>query len=270
MTRCGAGLHEWTETNTRFDSHGWRHCIACETARRESARLTSRPCPWCGTVFTPRRKDKTFCTAACYWKSRREAGRPAPRACTWCGSVFTPHTTQVYCTKLCRREATRSRTPRGPHKFVSHGAAGYSAGCRCEKCSEASRADRLAASERARAANYETVTHGTSTAYKLGCRCPECTAEAVRKVGSYTAPQYDRTLPSARNNRKEWTGADLEIVTRDDLPLVELAQMLGRTLYSVRGTRYRARTDTKWLAIQGVRPTTRPATRVLDKRRSER
>ena len=62
---------------------------------------------------------------------------------------------------------------------MSHGYAGYTAGCRCATCREAKRvymAERRAAAIR----NTSTepvpgVTHGTRFAFEeRGCRCPEC------------------------------------------------------------------------------------------------
>jgi len=223
---------------------------------------SSRPCLWCGTVFTSSNSLRMYHSAPC----RNKAARSHPVVSHGLSGYERGCKCEI-CSEA-KRQVYRAR------KLVSHGCSGYTAGCRCETCTAAVRASHRASEplrrERARAADYETVKHGTRPGYDAGCRCPDCTGANTKVTRSSIVPRYERTLPGARNNGKEWTSADLEIVTRGDLTPAELAQLLGRTLYAVLRARQRARTDPKWLAIQGVRQATRPAARVLDKRGSER
>jgi len=185
----------------------------------------------------------------------------------------------------------RRRTPLTPTsplpEVTTHGKWGYDRGCRCDTCRTAKR-DR----DRARRANRKArtlegltdVEHGTIRGYQMdGCRCEACSVAAatLRSVRKSANPEkvngYQRgwnrdavVESGACRYGYLWTGAELEIVTRTDLTVAELAVLLGRTQSAVVSARVRATTDPKWLAIQGVRQATRPAARVLDKRGSER
>lgn len=56
---------------------------------------------------------------------------------------------------------------------------------------------------------------------------------AQQKLDEYAAT----TRPRAVHHRQEWTGAQLEIVARNDLSLTEMALMTGRTYVAVKGAR---------------------------------
>lgn len=142
-------------------------------------------------------------------------------------------------------------------------------GCRCERCLAARRRK-----DRRRRANAKrrfqrdgaaaSLRHGSVHAYKLGCRCPECIADNSERLRVWRSanPGADaasmrqgqrETLPTATRYGQQWTGADLEIVvTRTDLPLVQLAKMLGRSRIAVASARQKAKSDPKWRKVAGV------------------
>lgn len=71
--------------------------------RRRHWDATERPCPRCGTVFTPRRGNQKYCAPSC----RRPFD---PRTCEWCGGEFEPtRSTTRYCSLRCREFAKAER-----------------------------------------------------------------------------------------------------------------------------------------------------------------
>lgn len=42
----------------------------------------------------------------------------------------------------------------------------------------------------------------------------------------------------ARNHGKEWTGPELELISRKELSSSQLATMLGRSLYAIKSQRF--------------------------------
>ena len=67
--------------------------------------------------------------------------------------------------------------------------------------------------------------YATNDAFRT--RLTESTRRSVVRIQGETAT-------AARNNRKEWTGPELELLTRTDLSHREMALALGRSLHSVR------------------------------------
>jgi hypothetical protein len=49
----------------------------------------------------------------------------------------------------------------------------------------------------------------------------------------------NETIDTARNRWQEWTSHELEVASREDLSALEVANMLGRTLYGVKKARKR-------------------------------
>jgi len=88
-------------------------------------RLYIRRCPHCGELFA-RGKKRKFCSDECgrnYWlpggvgyeeelKRMREEYEPKPKTkqtCKQCGNSFMGHTTESYCSDICRRKAKQGR-----------------------------------------------------------------------------------------------------------------------------------------------------------------
>lgn len=94
--------------------------------------------------------------------------------------------------------------------------------------------------------------HGTYGRYRAGCHCDRCkTAAYVKKTAKVTKNQTITGGPAAPKSHQLWTGAELEIALRDDLRVVDLALMLGRSYAAVQAARIRARTDPKWIKVVG-------------------
>lgn len=99
--------------------------------------------------------------------------------------------------------------------------------------------------------------HGWDGYDTYACRCEVCkTAAAARRRAEWQAAQA-ATLPTAVNNRKEWTGPELEIIARDDLSARQAALMLGRTAQGVKRARQRLREDPRKIRLAGI-PEERP------------
>ena len=56
----------------------------------------------------------------------------------------------------------------------------------------------------------------------------------------------------ATRHGQQWTGPEMEIAARDDLPVAELARMLGRTIASVTTMRAALRTEPKYQQVAGL------------------
>ncbi len=94
-THCVNG-HEFTAANTFYDAGGWRQCKECRNARARSryqqnieqmrvyarSRIVHvshepRACAECGTMFTPRRSDSTYCSVNCGQRFRHRRRQQA-------------------------------------------------------------------------------------------------------------------------------------------------------------------------------------------------
>lgn len=102
--------------------------------------------------------------------------------------------------------------------------------------------------------------HGIAFRYIEGCRCSECltayrTQQAAAARDNYSANQQ-RTVVGAVKSGQQWTGPELEIlatrVAEDDLTLVEVAAMLGRTFGACRMMRWKILHDPKYMKAAGV------------------
>jgi hypothetical protein len=62
----------------------------------------------------------------------------------------------------------------------------------------------------------------------------------------------DQSRPGAHRGGMEWTGVELEVVSRRDLTRAEMARALGRTISAVSQARTRVRKDPKWASIAGL------------------
>lgn len=103
-------------------------------------------------------------------------------------------------------------------------------------------------------------------------RCPPCDVreviayqrERASEDAEYAAKQkrrtrnkdhrwQQRTLEQAKNRGKEWTGPELELLSRDDLTRREMAEMLGRTYYAVSEAKRKLnRDDPKFKRLAGM------------------
>jgi len=148
-------------------------------------------------------------------------------------------------------DQSRAEWKRNLTAVPSHGLGGYSLGCRCEDC-VTTKAEYMA--EWRASKTFEDIPHGTDNGYtNYGCKCDACREAHVARTTGQRRRRQVETVPTARNHGNQWTGAELEIVvTRTDLSLAELANLLGRTRYAVASARERATTDPKWVAIAGV------------------
>jgi hypothetical protein len=84
--------------------------------------------------------------------------------------------------------------------------------------------------------------HGTASKYVTDrCRCEECRAwnAARARRRAQAARRVDPGLPQRRY--QQWTEAELELASRDDLTPAEVAAMVGRTTWAVHSMRNRLR-----------------------------
>jgi len=75
-------------------------------------------------------------------------------------------------------------------------------------------------------------------------RCRDCTRPAVQEN---QRGRQAETEPTATHHRDRWTGAEIDLLMRDDLSNQQVATMLGRTLYAVMAARKKARHDPQWV-----------------------
>ena len=94
--------------------------------------------------------------------------------------------------------------------------------------------------------------HGLATTYRAGCRCDECRAAMSERCDDRRRRHGERTRAKATRNGQQWTGAELEIATRDDLTAVEAAEMLGRTYQAVMNVRHLCKSDPKYIHLLGA------------------
>lgn len=124
------------------------------------------------------------------------------------------------------RERRKGKVPN------EHGLSAYTNwGCRCDVCSAAARARNREIRQRAQRGEIVHVRGGVVA----NCSCQHCRGVANARA------KYKNTasLESAKRHRYEWTGPELEMVSRDDLTASELAEGLGRTVAAVQAMRKR-------------------------------
>lgn len=151
---------------------------------------------------------------------------------------------------------------------MRHGITGYGYHqCRCDVCVEANRER-----SRRRRAKGTAPTHGGSGYTNHGCRCDACRAghaeanaettrlqgrpklspEAESSRAAYAAARQAETQERATKRGQVWTGAEMELVMRDDLPVKELALMLGRSYAAVTVMRRKIRSEPKYRNAAGA------------------
>lgn len=125
---------------------------------------------------------------------------------------------------------TRERTRRAEHGRP----ACWQTGCTHPVCVEARREYKADEYRRAREqADFERLPHGVPRTYALGCRCAACTAAGT----AYLVERQERTRDKAHSQGGRWTGQDIDMAMRDDLPLERIADELGRTYAAVSNVR---------------------------------
>jgi hypothetical protein len=60
------------------------------------------------------------------------------------------------------------------------------------------------------------------------------------------------SLEHATRHGQQWTGPEMEIAARNDLPIADLARMLGRTIGSVNSMRHALHTEPKYQQVAGL------------------
>lgn len=123
-------------------------------------------------------------------------------------------------------------------------------GCRCESCS-ASNASRIRDLREKRKGNgKKPVEHGLSGYSNYDCRCKVCDAAGKESNQRIVKKLQDATVDTAVNWGKEWTGPELEVLTRTDMTISEMAKALGRTYKGVAGMKRKMNDHPReqWLA----------------------
>lgn len=143
------------------------------------------------------------------------------------------------------RAARREAVAKGAVE-VTHGLGGYTNDrCRCDICVDAFRTWR--------AENPDKQWH---------VQHPEEANKAQRrKLANWQA----ETLEKAKRHSMQWTGPELELASRNDLTVREIALMLGRSYASVHNMRKKLKSDPKTIMVAGlpkgpVRPDEEPTT----------
>lgn len=121
---------------------------------------------------------------------------------------------RTYAAVTTRRKLMKGYRP-SPGEVRTHGLSGYNRDCRCEICREAKRADNSDFS---------------------GAR----------------AILQQKSLGDAKRRGYQWTGPELELAARDDLPVSEIAARLGRSYAAVTVIRHKIRTDPKTINVAGL------------------
>ena len=128
---------------------------------------------------------------------------------------------------------------------VVHGAATSSNwGCKCVICSEGTRLRN--------ADTYQRVLRGEIVHERggsiPGCPCGTCRSSLTRKMKA----NNDLSRTAAHHNGYVWTGPELEIASRSDLTIAEIAGMLGRTFAAVATRRQLLQVDPRQYALLGA------------------
>lgn len=143
----------------------------------------------------------------------------------------------------------------------------YNLGCRCDSC-RAREARRKAEGQRKRKQRLSEgraeFTHGRYGYTNWGCRCEVCTQAHSKASAEPSARWHQRaqakTAEQAKRHGQQWTGPELEVAARDDLSLVEIATLLGRTLGAVRQVRQRLKDDPMKIHVAGISRASQDAT----------
>ena len=124
--------------------------------------------------------------------------------------------------------------------------------CRCQVCATALRRANQRISDRARAGAIVHMGGASSM-----CPCGPC-REATRDRSSPEASRrawrkaQDETVERASRSRQEWTGPELELLTRTDLTNREKALLIGRTYAAVRGMIVKMQLDPRKARLAGL------------------
>jgi transcription elongation factor Elf1 len=121
----------------------------------------------------------------------------------------------------------------------------------CKKCRAATEAKRRERREDHVSKNPDYVfpPYIRPTYDRLSQEEREPFRERMRK---YASENQSQSLESATNHYKEWTGPELELLLREDLTAIELAEMLNRTLHSVRRMRVKVQKDPRKQVHAGI------------------
>lgn len=107
-----------------------------------------------------------------------------------------------------------------------------------------------------------TVQHGTWSAYTIGCRCEKCRSRTKQPERNrisrlmesrdvYRARLNESQLESMRTATRQnrpWEAWEDEIAGDYSRPVLEIAQELGRTVFSVRNRRRAMSLRERWYA----------------------
>lgn len=141
--------------------------------------MDKHTCPQCGTEFERKRKDKTYCTDACYKRAKRAEKKAN-------GFVGLKHGIRNTYLEGCRCEpcttaaldynrAWAERNRANDFEGREHGHHNtFNAGCRCADCVEAFRVYDIQRRERNRLEGFNGWEHGTHATYAAGCDCEAC------------------------------------------------------------------------------------------------
>lgn len=120
---------------------------------------------------------------------------------------------------------------------AEHGQPGrWAAGCRCEVCVEGKRAYKAAEYRRRKETAQhllEVLPHPSPKTVTAGCRCEKC----ARVMADQIAARQARTKEHAEAHGEQWTPEEVFTAARDDLPLEDIAKLLGRTYAAVSNVR---------------------------------
>jgi hypothetical protein len=107
----------------------------------------------------------------------------------------------------------------------------YGHASRCRQCTKAEQARYRAENpEKMREARKSWVQNNPEKHREHNKRWAEKNADKVRATVDRIQKQYkEETSKTAVNNGKPWTDEDYETLMRDDLTIVEISKLLGRT-----------------------------------------
>jgi len=137
--------------------------------------------------------------------------------------------------------AARTRRPVTPIELppgLAHGTIeAYRAGCSCEPCRAANRADSRARRAERRATPFELIPHGEGGYSNYGCHCETCLAAGSKR----NADHYDARLRAAgrKRSKRMWTPEQDAVLARTDLTAAQAAGLVGRSATAVNCRRAR-------------------------------
>ena len=220
-THCKHG-HEFTPANTHYrGDRGHRGCRECWriAARRQRAK---HPRPLRGNANT----RKTKCPAGHDYSAENTYVHPrtGQRTCRECNRI---RSRARGGRRLCRRCVAGV-----PHEFT-HGTLGYRRhGCKCEECRNADRQDKLDRYQ----ANRERYLELKRAYQERNREALKARQRARRDAPNTLARRREMKarhalIPVTRRGR--WTAAEEAVVLRDDITLLEMACILGRSYDTV-------------------------------------